>query len=278
MDKRMVDFIRALRAAGIRVSLAESQDAMSGVEEIGIRDMDHFRMAMKSALVKEHKGQETFEYFFPLFFKNNKPPLENIMDQMSPEEQQMLQAAMQALMGNMDALKDLLQQLLDGRAFSDEELEQMGDMSGLPSGDEMYMRNWFERRMNRQAGLAQLEKWLDQLMEMLQEMGMNPEALQQLSEMLQENMQGLSDQISQFVGQSLAERMAERPPEPKPDLLDVPLNRLSHSDIDNIREEIRRLVARLRSRAALRQKRAKTGQFDPRKNDADEYALWWCSS
>ena len=36
MDQRMVEFIRALRAAGIRISISESQDAMFGVNEIGI--------------------------------------------------------------------------------------------------------------------------------------------------------------------------------------------------------------------------------------------------
>jgi uncharacterized protein len=35
MDKRMVQFIRALRAAGVRISLAESQDAMFAVNAVG---------------------------------------------------------------------------------------------------------------------------------------------------------------------------------------------------------------------------------------------------
>ena len=36
MQKRMIEFIRALRAAGLRVSLAESQDAMHAVDETGL--------------------------------------------------------------------------------------------------------------------------------------------------------------------------------------------------------------------------------------------------
>ena len=78
-------------------------------------------------------------------------------------------------------------------------------------------------------------------------------------------MQGLSEQISQHVGATLAEQMAEREPRERPDLLDVPLQRLNSADIEDVREEIRRLAARLRTRAALRQKRAKSGRFDPRK-------------
>ena len=265
MQKRMIEFIRALRAAGVRVSLAESQDAMFGVDTTGVRDGAAFKSTMKATLVKNHRDQPLFNYFFPLFFKNNKPPLQNILEQLTEEQQELLQDAMGSLMGDLDALRDLLQRLLQGREFSEDELNQLGDASGLPQGDEMYMRSWFERRMNRQAGLAQLERMLDDLLEELAAMGMSDESLAELEEMLRENLQGLSQQISQHVGATLAEQMAEQEPRERPDLLDVPLQRLNSGDIEDVREEVRRLAARLRTRAALRQKRAKSGQFDPRK-------------
>lgn len=265
MQKRMIEFVRALRAAGVRVSLAESQDAMFAVDHSGVRNQATFKSSMKATLVKNHRDQPIFDYFFPLFFKNNKPPLQNILEQLSPEQEQFLQEALQSMMGDLDALRDLLQRLLEGREFSDEELQQLGESSGLAQGDEMYMRNWFERRMNRQAGLTQLERMLDDLLEELAQLGMSDEALAQLEEMLRENLQGLSDQISQYVGSSLADQMAEQEPRERPDLLDVPLQRLSSGDIEDVRDELRRLAARLRTRAALRQKRAKSGQFDPRK-------------
>ena len=265
MQKRMVEFIRALRAAGVRISLAESQDAMFGVDETGIMDVAKFKNTMKATLVKDHRHQPVFEYFFPLFFSNNKPLLENILEQLSEEQEALLEQATQSLMGNLDALRELLQRLLEGREFSDEELQEIGESSGLPQADEMYMRGWFERRMNRQAGLTQLERMLDDLLEELAALGMSDEALAELEELLRQNMTGLSEQISQYAGASLAEQMAEKEPREKPDLLDVPLQRLSSGDIDDVREEVRRLAARLRTRAALRQKRAKSGRFDPRK-------------
>ncbi len=265
METRMVEFIRALRAAGVRISLAESQDAIDSADRVGVLDPNYFKMALKTTLVKERRDQDKFDYFFPLFFSHNKPPLQNIQEQLSQEDQELLQQAMQALMGKMDALRQLLQRLLQGREFSDDELAEMGRMAGLQNADEMYQRDWFERRIARQAGLPQLEKWLEQLLEQLEQMGMSDEALAELEAMLRENMQGLSDQLSQFVGATLAQNMAEREPDPKPDLLDVPLSRLTHQDVDHIRDEIRRLAAKLRTRAALRQKKSKAGNFDPRK-------------
>lgn len=265
MDTRMVQFIRALRAAGVRISLSESQDAMYGVDAVGAVNRDHFRSTLKATLVKEGRDQSTFDYFFPLFFGNNTPPMENIPDNLSPQEQQMLQDALQSMMGNMQALKDLLRQLLEGRPFSQQQLNQMAQQSGLNQGSEMYQRQWFERRMNRQAGMQQLQEMIEQLLQELREMGMSDQALGELREQIQQNAQGLSDQISNFVGKSLAEQMAQQEPQPKPDLMDVPFTQLGQNEVEAIRDEIRRLAARLRSRASLRQKRSHSGTLDVRK-------------
>ena len=265
MDNRMVQFIRAMRAAGIRISLAESQDAMYGVEAVGAGNRDAFRSTLRATLVKEARDQGTFEYFFPLFFGNNQPPLNNIPDNLSPEDQQKLQDALQSLMGNMEALKDLLRQMLEGRPFSQDQLDQMGEQSGMNQGSEMYQRQWFERRMNRQSGMQQIQDMIDQLLQELEAMGMSEEALEDLRQQLQENAQGLSEQISQYAGATLAERLADKEPDPKPDLLDVPFSELNQNEVDAIRDEIRRLAARLRSRASLRQRRANAGEMDPRK-------------
>ncbi|MGB1288462.1 MAG: VWA domain-containing protein, partial [Aggregatilineales bacterium] len=206
-----------------------------------------------------------FEEFFPLFFSSNQPPMEDIMEQLTEEQQQMLQQAMDAMMGDMDALQELMERLLNGDPLTEDELAQLGDMAGLMNGDEMYQRGWFERRMMRQMGMGQLNRMLDELMEELAAMGMSDDELNELEEMLRENMAALAEQISNFAGANIAERMAEKPPEPKPDLLDIPFNRLGDGDIDAIRDEVRRLAARLRSRNAMRQKKAKAGTFDPRK-------------
>lgn len=265
MDKRMVDFIRVLRAAGVRISLAESMDAMYGVDAVGIAERDTFRAALKTTLIKEAKDQATFDYFFPLFFGESTPPMQNVPDQLSAEEQQMLQDALQSLMGNLQALRDLLRQLIEGQRFSQQQLDQQGQQAGLQNATEMYQRPWFERRMQRQMGLSQLQQLIEALLQQLEQMGMSEETLQALQEMLQQNAEGLSEQVNQYVGASLAEQLANREPQPKPDLLDVPFTRLSDSEVDAIRDEIRRLAARLRSRAALRQRRARMGTLDPRR-------------
>jgi uncharacterized protein len=265
MDKRMIDFVRALRAAGVRISLAESQDALYGVEIIGVENLEHFKSTMKTTLVKDSNDQDMFEYFFPLFFNANKPPLQNIPENLSQEDQDMLQQALRSLAGMSQALKDLLQQMLQGQNFSDDQLQDFGDRAGLDQGAEMYQRPWFERRMEQAANMQQLRNMMEQLLEALEQMGMSQESLDELREMMEENMDGMSEQLSQHTGATMAEQMAQQEPQTKPDLMDIPFQRLGQSEIDQIRDEIRRLAARLRSRASLRQKRAKAGQIDPRR-------------
>jgi uncharacterized protein with von Willebrand factor type A (vWA) domain len=57
--------------------------------------------------------------------------------------------------------------------------------------------------------------------------------------------------------------MSDKPPQEGPeDLLNRPLNSLSDQELDILRREVHRLAAALKTRIALRQKRAKTGQLD----------------
>ncbi|MDZ4768234.1 MAG: VWA domain-containing protein [Chloroflexota bacterium] len=261
----MISFIRALRTAGVRISLAESLDALNGTEVVGIGDREQFRAAMRTTLVKEARDQSKFEQFFPLFFGANRPPMNDVMDELTPEQQQQMQQALDALGGDMQALRDLLRQLLEGRPFDDDQLDQAGQQSGLNNATDMDQRRWFERRMERQLNMQQLQAAIEQLLEMLQQGGMSRDELQQLREMLEQNAAGLTDQVSNFVGANIAERMAMQEPQESPDLLDIPFTRLSDSDLDAIRAEIRRLAARLRSRAALRQRRDKSGKMDTRR-------------
>ena len=171
MEQRMIEFIRALRAAGIRISISESQDAMFGVDAIGLHNLDAFKAALRTTLVKEHRDRPKFDYFFPLFFSSNEPPLQDIMNNLTPEQQELLQQALQSLMGDMNSLQEMMQQLLNGQPLSDEQLQQMGQQAGLSGADEMYQRRWFERRMMQQMQRKGLEQLINDMLDELAEMG-----------------------------------------------------------------------------------------------------------
>lgn len=92
---------------------------------------------------------------------------------------------------------------------------------------------------------------------------MDAAALAEIMQQMQGNAQAMRDQISQFVGSGLAERMSDDyNPQTGDDLQHRPFGSLSDADVQRMRQEVRRLAALLRSRAALRQKRDKAGQVD----------------
>src|SRR5919202_37753 len=166
MDDRIVEFIQALRAAGVRVSLAESEDSMRAIEQLGIMDRELFKSALRTTLVKEHADFPTFEQIFPIFFQIGPPPMQQPGGNGLSEEQQ-----------------------------------------------------------------AQLDAAMQQLMEQL--------------------------------GQKLAKQMAEEMKhDPIKDLTNRPIDQLSPREIDQLRDEVRRMAARLRTRAALRNRRHRSGSLD----------------
>ena len=87
------DFIAALRAGGVRVSMAESADAFRAVDDLGVMAREEFRLSLRATLVKDASSLPVFDELFPLFFESgDSPAMQNIMDEMemSPDEARML--------------------------------------------------------------------------------------------------------------------------------------------------------------------------------------------
>jgi uncharacterized protein with von Willebrand factor type A (vWA) domain len=263
MEERIAQFIAALRASGVRVSLAESADAFGAVDLMGVQDREAFRLSLRATLVKDASGIPIFEELFPLFFDNpGAPPLLDLSRDLTPEEAAMLA---QALRQFTDKLRHMLEKLMQGQQLSQEELNRLGQLTGLNQADDLRYREWMARRMERALQFDSVREALEELMETLAQMGMQAERLEQMRQQMLSNQQALSEQLRRFAGQRIAENISQQPPDEGIEaLLDRPFSSLSDRDMDRLRDEVRRIAAMLRSRVALRQKRAKTGQLDPK--------------
>ncbi len=291
MEQRIVDFIAGLRAAGVRISIAESEDAFNAARCMGIFDREDFQDSLRTTLVKEANDRPIFDQLFPLYFGSGGPPMLNLTEDLSPEEKNLLAQALRALLEQMrqegrrqgtqqrqrgfpspdsqlNSLMQLLQWLLQGQNPDQESLDQAGQQAGLQNADHPYQQHWMEQRMQRQLGMQLLERLMQELAEKLAEMGMSQEAIDELMEGMEANREALAEQIAQYVGASMAQQRAERQPEAKQqaaDLMHRPFSSLSESEADLLRQQVRRLAAQLRSRAALRRKRGKSGMLDAKK-------------
>ena len=264
MESRILQLIAALRASGVRVSLAESAEAFSAVDIMGIQDREEFRLSLRTTLVKDVKDLPVFDKLFPLFFGTGTPPMMggDPSADMTPEEAQMMAEALRQYTQN---LRQRMNRLMNGDQLSREELEALGQMVGLNQVDDLRYQKWMADRMMRALAFPEVREALKELMEELQRMGMSRDRLEQMKEMIQQNMQGMRDQIEQFAGERIAENMSDKEPGDRADdLMNRPFNALSDSDKKALQQEVKRLAAMLRTRIALRQKRAKSGQLDPK--------------
>lgn len=69
MDRTISNFIRALRNAEVRVSTAETLDAISTVELVGYSDKAHLKRSLSMVLPKTADEKETFDACFDNFFR-----------------------------------------------------------------------------------------------------------------------------------------------------------------------------------------------------------------
>lgn len=268
MDDRIVDFIAALRAAGVRVSVAESADALRAIDATGIVDRDFFRMAMRATLVKEAHDVPTFDQLFPLYFGAGAPPMPNQPGgDMTPEEREQLMRALEEMLRTMtpEQLRQLFEAMMTGESMSRQQMRAM--LSESTSQSELsnpYYLPWMTRRALRELAFEELEGLLQELLEKLREAGVSEEALQQLEQAARENQAALAEQIGKEVGENMLRRAAEDRPKPRDldDLMNRPFEYLSQQEADDLRGVIGRLAALLRSRAALRQRRGNKGTLD----------------
>ncbi|MBN1681037.1 MAG: VWA domain-containing protein [Anaerolineae bacterium] len=265
----MARFIAGLRASGVRVSIAESQDAWRAISHLGIQDREAFRLSLRSTLVKDASSIPVFDDLFTQYFGQAPPPLLDPQAELTPEQQQMLQNMVQQMLDQLGSnVQQLLDWLLNGQNPTQDELDALADQAGM--NDMPSLSRWeaeqIARRMQRMLGWDWLQEVLDNLWEALAEQGMDPHTIEQLKEQVAQNQERLQEQIGEYAGQHMRDNRVENAQRQKPinDLMQRPFGSLNQTDMERLRQEVRRLAARLRSRAALRQKRGKQGKLDPK--------------
>lgn len=162
-----------------------------------------------------------------------------------------------------ERLRQMLEQLVRGEQLNEDDLNRFAKYVGLTQTDNLRYRQWMERRLQRALRFPQVREAIAELAEILAEMGMPGERAEQIRQFLEANQDALEDQISRFAGQKIAENMSKRSVQDTLDgLINKPFSSLTERDMERLRAEVQRLARVLRTRVALRQKRAKSGQLD----------------
>jgi uncharacterized protein with von Willebrand factor type A (vWA) domain len=209
MEEQIIKFISALRSAGVRISLAESADAFSAIDQLGIKHRDTFRLSLRTTLVKDSRNLPIFENFFPIYFESpRQASMMNLSNEFKPAEMDMLA---QALHQFSDRTRQMIERLLSGEELTPDELNRLAKFVGLSQADDLSYQEWIVQRMKKVMRFQQVRDALQELVEILTEIGLDEERGEQLRQMILHNQQGFEDQLRRLVGQRIADNMSQPP-------------------------------------------------------------------
>ena len=275
MRENLHRFFRAARGAGVRVSPAESIDAMRAVSKIGFTDREILRDTFLVTLAKTQDEKRALGDCFDLFFSQPEPPPSAPDNDNSDERSESGEAGeggessegsepagqqqAQSAGGGQptEGLGPLAQMLLgQDRNQIAAAIANAANAASLSNIRYFTQRGIFSGRILEQMGIARLRDDLDNLI------ATNPS----VAERLQAATNGLRDAVRETVAQALMLYGREEAENLRNEILrNAPLARIEPRQVDEMRALIRRIARRLRERYSKPRKRQRRGHLDVRR-------------
>jgi uncharacterized protein len=263
MRENLHRFLRAARGAGVRVSPAESIDAMRAVAQVGFTDRGILRDTFLLTLAKTQDEKRALGHCFDLFFSQPESAQETAQDEKTDDPEKAgsdTASDSPADAGGGDRnenLGPLAQMLLsqDRNALA----AAIANASGAASlSDIRYFtqRGIFSGRILDAMGIQRLRDDLDNLT------ATNPA----LAERLQAALNGLRETVRDSVSQALLLYGREEAENLRNEILrNAPLARIEPRQVEQMRALIRQIARRLRERYSKPRKRQRRGHLDVRR-------------
>ena len=263
MRENLHRFFRAARGAGVRLSPAESIDAMRAVSKIGFSNRHILRDTFLLTLAKTQDEKRALGDCFDLFFSQPEPPPppENDNSDESNEAEQPEQNAGEAAGGASgqptEGLGPLAQMLLSqDRNQISAAIANAANAASLSNIRYFTQRGIFSGRILDQMGIARLRDDLDQLT------ATNPA----LTERLAMATEALRGSVRETVSQALLLYGREEAENLRNEILrNAPLSRIEPRQVEQMRALIRQIARRLRERYSKPRKRQRRGHLDVRR-------------
>jgi uncharacterized protein with von Willebrand factor type A (vWA) domain len=141
LEHNITRFAQVLRHLGVRVSLAETMDAMAALARVDLLSRSQFRGALRACLAKSSREAGIFDQAFDLFFTSAEEKLrrQKLRREMQQERERLIAGAQEELMGVMD---DWQGELPEKIALTDMQLETY---SLLPAEEKERMKEILEK-------------------------------------------------------------------------------------------------------------------------------------
>ncbi|MEZ7125973.1 VWA domain-containing protein [Nonomuraea sp. AD125B] len=254
---RHVGFVRALREAGVPVSVAEGLDAANALRVVELADRESLRAAYAATLVKKPAYRPGFDVLFDLWFPATttgmRAPREEPLD---PET------------ATVEELRAYLAQLLtDGgeaemRAFAQAMVSRFGRQQASGPG----RQNWFSYSVLRALSPETLMARI--LREVLAGQERGGLAEKTVRQRVNSGIRRFEEEVATDVRRRIAEdsgveriaRSAVRPPLDQIDFL-----RITKADLSRLRREVHPLARRLAARLTIKHRKGRRGRLDFRR-------------
>jgi len=272
MERKVLDFAALLRRNGIRVSTAETLDALRAAELSGLRERALFKSALRATMVKRAPDVPAFDSLFDLYFSGVGDMVEEIGAEsaagMSGEELQDLLDRLTRLLEGLDPPPSDLARALATQDTANLErmLREMSRQEGITPPDSPTSVPAAVRRMMDRLGAGSLAEELDRMVEALREAGASEAEIEKLREYLDKRLQDLGKMLKRMA--ELEGQKRERPEERDKErerLLDKSFYYLSATEIRQMREAVAALARKLRNLMSIRRKHTKRGRLDVKK-------------
>ena len=258
MRENLHRFFRAARGAGVRLSPAESIDAMRAVADVGFSDRGILRDTLLLTLAKTEDEKKAVGDCFDLFFDSPEPrqaaPDQAANDAAGTTQAQPAEAAGCQSTGAIGPLAELL--LSQDRSEMAAAIARASSAAALSDIRYFTQRGIFSGRILDRMGIARLRDDLDELSVT------NPALAERLAAALEALRESVRDTVSQALllyGREDAENLRNEI------LRNAPLSRIEPRQVEQMRFLIRQIARRLRERYSKPRKRQRRGHLDVRR-------------
>jgi len=285
MQRPLENFLRALRAADIRISPAESIDAHQTVALVGYSDRQFFKDALCVALAKTPDEVASYDDVFEMFFQRDEFDTEADGEEANGESTQPPQGAEgdAAFAEQMEGVP-LAEMILDadGNELS-AQMEQSANRVGATEIKFFTQRGYFTRRILDDMGLRDLERLIASLRRSGEGDDDENGDAADLANRLEQGRRYLLTETRAYVerqyelyaranGENLREEF----------LMETRMSNLEHRDFDRMHKIIRRMAKKLATRYARQRRHTKRGQLDIRRtmrknmpHDGIPFQVFW---
>ncbi|MFK8018925.1 MAG: VWA domain-containing protein [Pseudomonadales bacterium] len=283
MERKLIDFVRVLRNADVRVSTSESLDALKAMALVGYEDRFLLKQVMSATLAKSAEEKQSFDYCFEHFFafgmdddssEENQHSTNDDSEASSTENLAAPQdSAPQAEQSDSD-LDDLSQLLMS--AESDElaaEIVRAGDAVGVSDIKIFTQKGQYARRLVQHMGMEQMEGTIHELEQS------DEGSDHQLAEELKQRRNQLRDLAKEYVEQQFMLFASNSGKELREDVLRrARLSSLDAHYFHDMQALVHKMAKKLASQHSRRKRIYKKGQLNAgktiRRNIANDGILF----